>query len=111
MEVWLLTRSVRTALSGENARLAVRHNARLILWKAYPANALRYHVVSIHPQYIVDEKQDRQAVLLPMAEWEAVIEELEELDDIRAYDEAKSDSEESLDFEQAIREIHEGCGE
>jgi PHD/YefM family antitoxin component YafN of YafNO toxin-antitoxin module len=65
-------------------------------------------MVVVHPQYIVDEKQDRQAVLLPMAEWEQVVEELEELDDIRAYDEAKSGSQESVAFEQAVQEIQEG---
>jgi PHD/YefM family antitoxin component YafN of YafNO toxin-antitoxin module len=43
-------------------------------------------VVAIHPQYVVDEKQHRQAVLVPVAEWEQIVEELEELDDIRAYD-------------------------
>ncbi len=64
-------------------------------------------MVSFHPQYVVDEKQHRQAVL-PVAEWEQVVEELEELDDIRAYDEAKANSQESVAFEQAVREIQEG---
>jgi len=43
-----------------------------------------------------------------MAEWERIVEELEELDDIRAYDEAKSDPQEAIPFEQAVREVHEG---
>jgi PHD/YefM family antitoxin component YafN of YafNO toxin-antitoxin module len=65
-------------------------------------------MVSVHPQYVVDENEHRQAVILPLAEWEEVIEELEELDDIRAYDEAKSGSQESASFEQAVGEIREG---
>lgn len=64
-------------------------------------------MVSIHPQYVVDEQQRRQAVLLPLSEWERVVAELEELDDIRAYDRAKADSESAISFETAVREIEE----
>ena len=35
----------------------------------------------IHPQFIVDDNQRRRAVVLPLAEWEQVVEELEELDE------------------------------
>ena len=65
-------------------------------------------MVAVHPQYVVDQEQRRQAVLLPVAEWEQIVEELEELDDIRAYDEAKAGSQESVTLEQAVREIQEG---
>jgi PHD/YefM family antitoxin component YafN of YafNO toxin-antitoxin module len=66
-------------------------------------------MLTIHPQYVVDENQRPQAVLLPLAEWERIVEELDVLDDIRAYDEAKSAPEEPVAFEQAVREIQEGC--
>jgi hypothetical protein len=46
-------------------------------------------------------------VLLPMADWERIVEELDELDDIRAYDEAKAGPQETVPFEQAVREIEE----
>ena len=36
-----------------------------------------------HPQYVVDEKSQRQAVIVSVAEWEQILEKLEELDDIR----------------------------
>ena len=62
-------------------------------------------MVHLHPEYLVDEQQKRKAVLLPMSEWEQIIQELDELDDIRAYDAAKEQSSETLPFEQAIREI------
>ena len=62
-------------------------------------------MVTIHPKYLVDEKQRRKAVVLPVAEWERILEELEELDDIRAYDEAKEGPQESIPFEQAVREV------
>ena len=64
-------------------------------------------MVPIHPDYIVDEKQNRKSVILPWEEWQHIIEELEELDDIRAYDAAKSGSQDKIPFEQAVREIHE----
>ncbi len=65
-------------------------------------------MVTLHPQYVVDENQERKAVLLPVAEWEQIVEDLEELDDLRAYDEAKAGSQEAVPFEQAVREIEEG---
>ena len=68
-------------------------------------------MVTVHPEYVVDEKQHRKAILLPVAEWERIVEELEELDDIRAFDQAKSGSQEAVSFEQAVREIQEGYDE
>jgi hypothetical protein len=62
-------------------------------------------MVTLHPEYVVDEQQRRKAVLLPLAEWDRIIEDLEELDDIRAFDTAKADSQETVPFEQAVREI------
>lgn len=62
-------------------------------------------MITVHPQYAVDEKQHRKAVLLPVSEWDRVVEELEELDDVRAYDAAKSGSQDAVPFEQAVREI------
>ena len=63
---------------------------------------------SVHPQYVVDENQRRTAVLVPAAEWERILEDLEELDDIRAYDKAKAGPQESIPFEQAMRETQKG---
>ena len=65
-------------------------------------------MVTVHPQYVVDENQQREAVLVPLAEWERIIDDLEELDDIRAYDEAKTGPQDTVPFEQAVREIEEG---
>ena len=65
-------------------------------------------MVPVRVQYVVDEQQHPQAVLLPLAEWEQIVEELEELDDIRAYDQAKAGPQEAVPLEQAVREIQEG---
>jgi PHD/YefM family antitoxin component YafN of YafNO toxin-antitoxin module len=63
-------------------------------------------------RYIVDENGKRVSVILPIEDYERLIEELEELDDIRAYDEAKAALERGEDevvpLDQAMREIREG---
>ena len=62
----------------------------------------------IHPQYVVDENADRKAVMLSINDWEKVVDALEELEDIRAYDEAKRGSQDTVAFEQAVSEIENG---
>jgi hypothetical protein len=46
-------------------------------------------MVTLHPEYVVDDRDQRKAVLLPVSEWERIVAEFEELDDIWAYDKAK----------------------
>lgn len=68
-------------------------------------------MIPLHPQWVIDEKDERRAVILSVPEWEQVLEELEELDDIRAYDNAKASAQDTVPFEQAVREIQEDAGE
>lgn len=60
-------------------------------------------------QYVVDEQGKRVGVFLPVEEYERLLEELEELEDIRAYDEAKAEleqgREELLPWEEAKKRI------
>ena len=65
-------------------------------------------MVTVHPDYVVDEEKRPKAVVLSIQEWEKVVEELEELEDIREYDRAKAGSQESVPFDRAVREIEEG---
>lgn len=65
-------------------------------------------MIQTHPQFVVDENKQPCAVILPMSDWESIVEELDELEDIRAYDEAKADPQESLPLDDALREIEEG---
>ena len=65
-------------------------------------------MATVHPKFVVDEHQKRKAVLLPYEEWEKVVEEMEELADIKAYDEAKCSPSEPMPFEEAVQEIREG---
>jgi PHD/YefM family antitoxin component YafN of YafNO toxin-antitoxin module len=63
-------------------------------------------------RYIVDENGKRVGVILDVEEYERMVEELEELEDVLAYDRAKAEIEreedELIPFEQAVREIEEG---
>jgi len=62
-------------------------------------------MITVREEYLVDEAGNRKAVVLSLAEWQQIKEELEELDDIRAYDEAKRHPSEPVPFEQARVEI------
>jgi hypothetical protein len=65
-------------------------------------------MITMHERYLVDKAGNRKAVVLPLNTWPQIKEELEELDEIRAYDEAKAQTSEPIPFEQAMREIDEG---
>jgi hypothetical protein len=56
-------------------------------------------------QYITDTKGKKMSVILPIREYEKIIEALEELEDIKAYDRAKTRKSEPIPFEQAKKEI------
>jgi len=48
-------------------------------------------MLTVHPQFIKDTKGKKSLVVLPAKEFDSIMEELEELDDIRLYDEAKNE--------------------
>jgi hypothetical protein len=56
-------------------------------------------------RFIVDENGQRIGVLLDIEDYQKLLEELEELEAIRAYDAAKSSGDEVLPLEQALAEI------
>ena len=64
-------------------------------------------MVALHPQYIVDDTQTQQAVIIKINEWEGIIEKLEMLEDIEAYDKSKQEQDTVISFEQAIKEIRD----
>ncbi len=94
----------------DNEHFSGKYKDSWLAMRRFPVGDGDDAVVPIHPQYVVDEEQHRQAVLLPLADWERIVEELDELDDIRAYDQAKVGHQETVLFEQAVREIQEGPG-
>ena len=65
-------------------------------------------MIAIHPEFVVDDKNEKKAVLLPFAEWQQIMEELEELEDIRSFDEAKSRTSDPVPFEAVVERIERG---
>ena len=58
-------------------------------------------------RYVVDGKGERVSVILDMSEYQRILEELEDLESIRAYDAAKTSKEEAIPFAQAVNEIEQ----
>ena len=54
----------------------------------------------ITTQFIKDETGKKLAVILPMEEYEKMLEDVEELEDIRLYDEVKARNEPSITLEE-----------
>lgn len=61
-------------------------------------------------QFVVDESGNRTAVLLDVQRYMELLEAQEELESIRAYDNAKASGDEVVPFSQAVKEI-EGARE
>ena len=62
-------------------------------------------MLNIREKYLVDENDNRIGVLLSLEDYRRILEELEELESIRAYDEAKASGEQAIPFDQALAEI------
>ena len=62
-------------------------------------------MLSLKEQYITDADGQRVGVILDWTSWQALLAELEELEDLRAFDEALAASDEVIPVEQAIEEI------
>ena len=56
-------------------------------------------------QFVTDNNGNKLAVILPIKEYNKMLDELEELEDIKLYDAAKKGEQEFVDAEQAFKEI------
>ncbi len=56
-------------------------------------------------QFLVDTEGNRVGVVLDIREYQAVLEDLEELESVRAFDAAKASGERSIPFEEAVAVI------
>ncbi len=56
-------------------------------------------------QFVVNERGEKVAVVLSIEEYEKILEELEDLEDIRACNEAKALGETPIPLEEAIARI------
>ena len=62
-------------------------------------------MLTLHPQYITDNTGKKLSAILPISEYSALIEELEELEDIRLYDAGKNDNEPAIPHSKAMELI------
>ncbi|MEZ4829867.1 MAG: hypothetical protein R3C61_26835 [Bacteroidia bacterium] len=60
---------------------------------------------TLNPQYITDSTGKKISVVLTMKDFKAIMEELEELEDIKLYDEAKKSDEPSIPIDDAFKMI------
>jgi hypothetical protein len=71
-----------------------------------PALAQHEVVMDAHEErYVVDRNGNRVGVVLNMAEYQRLLADLEELESIRAFDQAKASGETPIPFERAVTEI------
>ena len=61
-------------------------------------------MLTIHPQYITDTA-GKKLVILPMKEFKNLMEELEDLEDVKLYDRAKASKEPSIAIDDAFKMI------
>lgn len=62
-------------------------------------------MISLQERFVVDEHGRRVSVLLDIETYRKLLEELEELETLRAYDAAKASGDEAIPFEEAVAEI------
>lgn len=56
-------------------------------------------------QFITDNTGKKVAIILSMKDYEKIVEDLEELEDIRLYDEAQKSSAKGIPMEDAFKQI------
>lgn len=64
----------------------------------------------VEDRFVVDDTGKRVAVIVDIEQYQKLREAEEELEQIRAYDEAKLSGDETIPFDQAVREIEQARG-
>jgi PHD/YefM family antitoxin component YafN of YafNO toxin-antitoxin module len=54
-------------------------------------------------QFLTDEKGNIISIVIPLDEYKRIMEDLEELEDIRLFDEVKGRNEKSIPFEEYLK--------
>ena len=62
-------------------------------------------MITLNERFVIDNKGERVGVLLDIEAYRRLLDELEELESLRAYDDAVSSRGEAVPFEQAVTEI------
>jgi PHD/YefM family antitoxin component YafN of YafNO toxin-antitoxin module len=61
----------------------------------------------MNTQFVTDNNGKKLAVILPIKDYNKMMDDLEELEDIKLYDKAKEGKQEFIDAELAFKEIGE----
>jgi hypothetical protein len=64
-------------------------------------------MTALQEQYVTDHEGNRIGVFLDLKQYQQILEDLEEFDDIRAYDAAKASGDEAIPLAQAVAEIQQ----
>jgi hypothetical protein len=62
-------------------------------------------MATVHPRFLIDEHQRPTDVVLTIEQWQQIQEDLDQLEDIRAYDAAKAGPSDAVPLSQAAREL------
>ena len=54
-------------------------------------------------QFLTDEKGNKISIVIPLEEYKRMLEDLQELEDIRLFDEVKAKNEDSVPFEEYLK--------
>jgi hypothetical protein len=61
--------------------------------------------MTLNESFVVDAKGKKVSVLLPIKDYQKLLEELEKLEDIKAYDKATNRKQEFIPLDRALKEI------
>ncbi len=73
--------------------------------KKHQKSIERDKAMTLQEQYLIDREGNRLGVVLDMKQFQSILEDLEELDDIRSFDAAIASKDEAILFTQAVAEI------
>lgn len=62
-------------------------------------------MISLHPNYITDNAGKKISAIIPINEFKTILEELEDLEDIKLYDESKNDNSPAIPKNDAMAMI------
>ena len=64
-------------------------------------------MITVHPQYITDDTGKKISVIIPVKEFKTIMEILDDIEDIRLYDDAMAVSEPDIPIDEAFKIIED----
>ena len=62
-------------------------------------------MIAIHEEYLTDAKGVKKSAVVPINEWNEILESLEDLDDIQAFDNAQKEKGDTIPFDEFLSQI------